>query len=309
MMKFGIHNPSFNFPNRKVYIFDDLKEKAHWAETHGFVWFDIMDHMIQIAPGVGAADDPFMEGWTTLAALAAITEKMRLGTMVTSVSYRNPALLAKMGATVDNISHGRLTLSIGAGWYEDEYHQYGWDFLPASTRIHQMEEAVQVIKAMWTQPRANFSGRYFQVRDAILEPKPIQKPHPPILIGGSGEQLTLRVVARHADACNLFGNPQEVAQKLDVLRRHCDTEKRDFNEIERTCLSTFLLARDDATLKEKSERLGVPGTSRGFALTTAQAVDLLTEYDKAGIQMIVCSIHKNDEETQELLAELIPHFG
>ncbi len=100
-----------------------------------------------------------------------------------------------------------------------------------------------------------------------------------------------------------------MAQKLDVLRRHCGTEKRDFNEIERTCLSTFLLARDEAALKEKSERLGVPGTSRGFALTTAQAVDLLTEYDKAGIQMIVCSIHKNDEETQELLAELIPHFG
>jgi len=137
----------------------------------------------------------------------------------------------------------------------------------------------------------------------------VQKPHPPILIGGSGEQLTLRVVARHADACNLFGSPQEVAQKLDVLRRHCDTEKRDFNEIERTCLPTFLLARDEATLKAKTDRLGMPGTSRGFALTTAQAVDLLAEYEKVGIQLLVCSIHKNDEETQELLAELIPHFA
>jgi len=249
VMQFGIHNPSFIFPNGEAHLFDDLSRKARWAEAHGFVWFDLMDHMIQIAPGVGEADDPFMEGWTTLAALAAVTQKIRLGTMVTSVSYRNPALLAKMAATVDVISRGRLTLSIGAGWYDAEYHQYGWDFPSAAVRIHQLEEAVQLIKAMWTQPRASFSGRYFHIQDAILEPKPLQKPHPPILIGGSGEQLTLRVVARHADACNLFGNPQEVAQKLEVLRRHCDHEGRDYDEIERTCLPTFLLARDETALK------------------------------------------------------------
>jgi len=307
-MQFGIHNPSFIFQNSKSSIFDQLKQKIQWAEDHGFVWFDLMDHMIQIAPGVGDADDPFMESWTTLAALAAVTNKIRLGTMVTSVSYRNPALLAKMAATVDVISNGRLTLSIGAGWYEDEYNQYGWDFPPAATRIHQMEEAVQLIKAMWTQPRANFSGRYYHVKDAILEPKPVQKPHPPILIGGSGEQLTLRVVARHADACNLFGNPQEVIHKLEVLRRHCENEKRDFNEIERTCLPTFLLARNETALKAKIEHIGAPGTSRGFALTTAQAADVLAEYARAGIQLSVCSIYKNDQETLELLAEMIPQF-
>ena len=308
-MKFGIHNPSFIFPQGSPYIFEDLKQKAQWAEAHGFVWFDIMDHMIQIAPGVGQADDPFMEGWTTLAALAAVTEKIRLGTMVTSVSYRNPALLAKMSATVDIISRGRLTLGIGAGWYDTEYEEYGWDFLPGVTRLHQLEEAVQLITAMWTQPRANFSGRYFHIKDAILEPKPLQKPHPPILIGGSGEKLTLRIVARYADACNLFGNTQEIAHKLDVLRRHCDNEKRDFDEIERTCLPTFLLARDEAALKAKVERFGVPGTSRGFALTTTQAVDLLGEYADLGIQLMVCSIHKNDHETMELLAEMIPQFA
>lgn len=308
-MQFGIHNPSFLFQDSEGSIFDQLKHKVQWVEDHGFVLFDLMDHMIQIAPGVGDADDPFMESWTTLAALAAVTKKIRLGTMVTSVSYRNPALLAKMAATVDVISNGRLTLSIGAGWYEDEYNQYGWDFPPAATRIHQMEEAVQLIKAMWTQPRANFSGRYFQVKDAILEPKPVQKPHPPILIGGSGEQLTLRVVARHADACNLFGNPQEVIHKLEVLRRHCENEKRDFNEIERTCLPTFLLARNEAALKAKIERIGAPGTSRGFALATVQAADVLAEYARAGIQLSVCSIYKNDQETLELLAELIPQFA
>jgi alkanesulfonate monooxygenase SsuD/methylene tetrahydromethanopterin reductase-like flavin-dependent oxidoreductase (luciferase family) len=172
-----------------------------------------------------------------------------------------------------------------------------------------MEEAVHVIKGRRTQPRANFSGRYFKIQDAILEPKPLQKPHPPILIGGSGEQLTLRAVARHADACNLFGNPQEMARKLDVLRRHCDNEKRDFDEIERTCLPTFLLARDEASLKAKTERMGAPGTSRGFALTTAQAADLLAEYANVGVQLSICSIYKNDEETLELLAELIPQFA
>ena len=308
-MQFGIHNPSFLFPSEEQSIFDALKRKVQWAEAHGFVWFDVMDHMIQIAPGVGRADDPFMESWTTLSALAAVTEKIRLGTMVTSVSYRNPALLAKMAATVDIISHGRLTLSIGAGWYETEYQQYNWEFPNPATRIHQMEEAVQVIKAMWTQPRANFHGKYFQIQDAILEPKPVQKPHPPVLIGGSGEKLTLRAVARHADACNLFGNPQEIQQKLDVLRRHCQNEGREFEEIERTCLPTFLLSRDEASLKAKMERLGAPGTSRGFALTASQATDLLTEYANVGIQLCICSIFKNDFETLELLAELIPQFA
>lgn len=305
-MQFGIHNPSFIFGNGDAAIFDDLKQKVQWAEAHGFVWFDIMDHMIQIAPGVGEADDSFLESWTTLGALAAVTQTIRLAPMVTSVSYRNPALLAKMAATVDIISHGRLTLSIGAGWYEEEYRQYGWDFPPAATRIHQMEEAVQLIQAMWTQPRANFNGRYFRIQDAILEPKPLQKPHPPILIGGSGEKLTLRAVARYADACNLFGNPQEVAHKLEVLRQHCDTEKRDFDEIEKTCLPTLFLARDETSLKAKIDRLGSPGTSRGFALTLHQAADLFAEYEKVGIQLCVCSIYKNDAETLELLASLIP---
>lgn len=308
-MQFGIHNPSWIFPGGKEHIFDEVARKAQWAEDHGFVWFDVMDHMIQIAPGVGQATDPFMESWTTLAALAAVTRKIRLSTLVTSVSYRNPALLAKMAATVDIISHGRLTLGIGAGWYEDEYAQYGWDYPANVVRIRQLEEAVQLIEAMWTQPRATFHGQFFHIENAILEPKPIQTPHPPILIGGSGEKLTLRVVAKHADACNLFGDPDEVRHKLDVLRRHCEAVGRDFNEIERSCLPTFLLARDEAALKAKTDRMGMPGTSRGFALTQNGARDVLGRYAEAGIQLCVCSIYQNDPETLELLAELIPEFA
>ena len=196
--KFGIHNPSWLYGNNPHEMFEDIKAKAQWAEQHGFAWFSVMDHMIQIQ-GVGAPEEPFMEGWTVLSALAAVTTKIRLATLVSSVAYRNPALLAKMAAGVDIISRGRLTFGIGAGWYVDEYKQYNWVFpeKPA-IRIGQLEEAIRLVKTMWTEPRATFHGKYFTVDNAILEPKPVQKPHPPILIGGSGEQLTLRASVMRA---------------------------------------------------------------------------------------------------------------
>ena len=194
-MKFGIHNPSWVYGLDPAEAFEAVKAKAQWAEDHGFVWFSVMDHLIQIG-GVGAPDEPFMEGWTVLAALAAVTSRIQLATLATSVGYRNPAHLAKI-ATVDLISRGRLTLGIGAGYLETEYRQYGWEF-PArpAVRIRQMEEVVRLILAMWTEKRTTFHGRYFHVEDAILEPKPVQRPRPPVMIAGGGEQLTLRAVAR-----------------------------------------------------------------------------------------------------------------
>ena len=202
-MKFGLHNSSWLDNPDPEEAFDTLKAKALWAEDHGFVWFSVMDHMIQI-PRVGAPEEPVLESWTVLSALAAVTSRIRLATLCTAVGYRNPAHLAKIAATVDLISHGRLTLGIGAGFFEDEYRQYGWEFpSKPATRIRQLEEAVQLILQMWTEPRTTFHGRYFHIEDAILEPKPIQKPRPPVLIAGGGEQMTLRLVARLADACNL----------------------------------------------------------------------------------------------------------
>ena len=178
-MKFGIHNPSWLFGPDPYEMFEAVKRKAQWAEAHGFAWFSVMDHLIQI-PGVGAPDEPFMEGWTVLAALAAVTSKIRLATLVSSVAYRNPALLAKMAAGVDVVSRGRLTFGIGAGWYDTEYKQYGWEFPPRpALRIRQMEEAIRLIKMMWQENRATFHGEHFHVEEAILEPKPVQKPHPP----------------------------------------------------------------------------------------------------------------------------------
>lgn len=308
-MKFGIHNPSWLFGNNPHDAFEGVKEKAQWAEQHGFAWFSVMDHLIQI-PGVGAPEEPFMEGWTVLSALAAVTNKIRLATLVSSVAYRNPAYLAKMAATVDVISRGRLTFGIGAGWFMDEYKQYNWEFpeKPA-TRIAQMEEAIHLIKTMWSEPRTTYHGKYFRVENAILEPKPVQKPHPPIMIGGGGEQLTLRAVARVGNACNIFGGPEIAKQKFDVLHRHCDKVGRDYTEIEKTNLTSFLIAPNETTLQAKKERLGVAGGFRGNALTPAQTVDLIGKYQEAGVQMVIFSAYKNDRETLELFAsDVMPKF-
>ena len=309
-MRFGIHNPSWQFGPDARDIFTGVTRKAQWAEAHGFAWFSVMDHLIQI-PGVGAEDEPFMEGWTVLSALAAVTSRIRLATLVSSVAYRNPAHLAKIAAGVDLVSRGRLTLGIGAGWHEPEYRQYGWEFPPRPAgRIRMMEEAVRLIRTMWQEKRATFHGEYFHVRDAILEPKPVQEPHPPILIGGGGEQLTLRAVARVGNACNVFGDPDTVARKLDVLRRHCEREGRTYDEIERTSLTSVLLARDELALKAKRERLNAPDPFRGFAVTVPQAVELVGRYRDVGVQLFITGIYKNDPETLELLAtEVMPHFA
>ncbi len=309
-MEFGIHNPSWLYSSDKYEAFEQLARKAQFCEEHGIAWFSVMDHLIQI-PGVGAPDEPFLEGWTVLAALAAVTKRIRLATLVSSVAYRNPALLAKMAATVDIISRGRLTFGIGAGWYHQEYQQYGYVFpdKPA-IRIRQMEEAVRLVKAMWQDERASFQGKYFSVQEAILEPKPVQKPHPPVMIGGGGEQLTLRALARIGDACNLFGDPATVQHKLDVLRRHCEAEGRNFDEIERTCLTSLIVARDEASLDKKRQALAVPQPFRGHAVTVSQAVDLVGRYRDVGVQMFITSIYRNDRESLELLAgEVVPQFA
>lgn len=309
-MKFGIHNPSWVFGSGPDEIFERVKDKAQRAEAQGFAWFSVMDHLIQI-PGVGEADEPFMEGWTILSALAAATSRIRLATLVSSVAYRNPAHLAKIAAGVDVISRGRLTLGIGAGWYEAEYRQYGWEFPPRpAVRIGQMEEAVRLITALWREKRATFHGRYFHAEDAILEPKPVQKPHPPIMIGGGGEQLTLRAVARVGNACNIFGDPDTVRRKFEVLGRHCEAVGRNYDEIERTSLTGLLLARDEAALRAKRERLRAPDPFRGFAVTVPQAVDLAGRYRDVGVQLMIASVYRNDAETQELLAtEVVPRLA
>jgi F420-dependent oxidoreductase-like protein len=310
-MKFGIHNASWLDSADPAETFNAAKAKAQWAEDHGFVWFSVMDHMIQI-PRIGAPDESVLEGWTVLAGLAAVTRQIRLATLATAVGYRNPAHLAKIAASVDLISRGRLTLGIGAGFFEEEYRQYGWEFPPQSaTRIRQMEEAVQLILKMWTEPRTTFHGRYFHVEGAILEPKPAQKPRPPVMIAGGGEQMTLRAVARLADACNLVGGDvAEVRHKLAVLRKHCAAVARDDEAIEKTHVQSWLLARDAGAVAAKRERLPARGPVPGFVGTVSEAVDLIGQYQDAGVELLIHSDRWNDAETRELFAsDVIPHFA
>ena len=312
-MKFGLHNSSWLDTSDPADAFEAVKAKAQWAEHHGFAWFSVLDHMIQI-PRVGAPDEPVLEGWTVLAALAAVTSRVRLATLCTAVGYRNPAHLAKIAATVDLISRGRLTLGIGAGFYEDEYRQYGWDFPPIpGTRIRQMEEAVHLILKLWTEKRTTFHGRYFHAEDAILEPKPAQQPHPPVLIAGGGEQLTLRAVAHLADACNFVGtDAAETRHKLAVLRRHCDAADRDFGTIEKTHVQAWLVARNDAAAAVKRAehaRSTAREPSPGFVGTVSEAVDLIGQYQDAGIGLLING-DRNDDESRELFtAEVMPHFA
>lgn len=310
-MNFGIHHSSWLDNPDPAEAFEAARAKAQWAENHGFVWFSVMDHMIQI-PGVGEPYEPILEGWVVLAGLAAVTSRIRLATLCTAVGYRNPAHLAKIAASVDLISRGRLTLGVGAGFFEDEYRQYGWEFPPRpATRIRQMEEAIKLIRKLWTEERTTFHGQYFHVEDAILEPKPVQKPHPPVLIAGGGEQMTLRAVARLADACNLVrGDIAAARNKLAVLRRHCEAVGRDYDTIEKTHVQGWLLARDDAAVAAKRELLAARGPLPSFVGTVSEAIELIGQYRDAGIDLLIYSDPQHDVETRELfVSDIMPHFA
>src|SRR5215218_3406016 len=222
-MQFGLQHPNFNFDydgRDASQIIDSLKKLATKAENLSFDSFWVMDHFHQISV-VGKQDEPMLEGWTTLSVLAGITSKIKLGTLVTGVIYRHPSVLAKMAATLDILSKGRLFMGIGASYFEGESSAYGitstGSFPSNQERLLRLEEAIQIIRKMWTEePTASFNGKYYQIHNAYCNPKPIQKPSPPILVGGSGERKTLKIVAKYADACNLFGSAETLKRKLDV---------------------------------------------------------------------------------------------
>lgn len=258
-MKFGIQHPNFSFDGEGTEIAESLRRLVTQAESSGFDSFWVMDHFHQIE-NVGEPKEPMLESWTTLSTIAGFTSRIKLGTMVTGIVYRYPSVLAKIGATLDVLSRGRLFMGIGAAWNEEEAAAYGIPFPSTSERFQRLEEAVQIIRKMWTEQPASFAGKFYQVRDAHCNPQPIQKPHPPILIGGSGERKTLRIVAQYGDACNLFGSSETVKKKLAVLREHCRDVGRDCNSILKTKLGTVTIDKDrDAARKRVEERFkGAP---------------------------------------------------
>ena len=222
----------------------------------GFDSFWLMDHFIQL-PMVGAADEPFLEGWVGLSALAAVTSKIRLGTLVTGVIYREPAFLIKQVAGLDVLSGGRAYFGIGAAWYEEEAEGMGFPFPPVATRFEMLEETLQIAHQMFKDDRSPYTGKHYQLKKPILSPQPITKPYPPIMIGGMGEKKTLKFVAQYADATNLFlrAGMDTLKHKLDVLKGHCQAFDRDYAEIEKTVLGTVEI-KDDGSVQELIDLAG-----------------------------------------------------
>ena len=235
-MKLGLHYWNYSTPSDPTKIAATLAETAQIAEQAGVSSFTVMDHYFQMEQA-GSAGEPMLEGYTTLGYVAGKTDRMTLGLLVTGVMYRYPGLLAKIVTTLDVLSGGRAGLGIGASWYEREQLGLGVPVVPVAERFERLEETLRICLQMWSDDNGPFQGRHYQLAETLCVPAPIRRPRPPILIGGGGERRTLLLVARYADACNLFGtSPDDVARKLDVLRSHCDAEGRDYDSIEKTVL-------------------------------------------------------------------------
>jgi F420-dependent oxidoreductase-like protein len=235
-MELGIHYANFTHPGGPEAIGPRLAATARAAEDGGCSTFTLMDHWFQMEH-LATAQDPMLEGYTSMGFLAGQTRTMKLSLLVTGVTYRHPGLLAKIVTTLDVLSGGRAQLGIGAAWYEREHLGLGVPFPPVSERFERLEEALQICQQMWSDDDGPYEGKHYQLAETICSPRPIQQPSPKILVGGSGERKTLKLVARYADACNLFApDPATVAHKLDVLARHCDAEGRDPATIATTIL-------------------------------------------------------------------------
>ena len=236
-MKLGLHYWNYSTPADPAAIAPTLAETAKVVDQAGFSTFTVMDHYFQMDHS-GSAAEPMLEAYTTLGHVAALTERVTLGVLVTGVMYRHPGLLAKIVTTLDVLSGGRGRLGIGASWYEREQLGLGVPVVPVAERFERLEETLQICLQMWSDNNGPFNGRHYQLAETLCVPQPLSRPHPPIQVGGGGEKKTLRLVARYGDACNVFGSsPADVGRKLEVLRAHCDAEGRDYDQITKTVLA------------------------------------------------------------------------
>jgi F420-dependent oxidoreductase-like protein len=237
-VKIGLHVTSFTWPGEPESIAGTFAEIAHAADEGGFYSMSVMDHFFQMEMA-GLAEEPMLEAYSALNYLAGITERVRLAALVTGVVYRHPGLLIKAVTTLDVLSRGRAELGIGAAWYEREAKGLGAPFPPLKERFERLDETLQIAHQMWNDDPKPFHGKHYQLEEPINHPRPVSRPHPPIMIGGMGEKKTLRLVAQHADATNLFafGPAEEISRKLMILRQHCERAGRDYDSIERTALT------------------------------------------------------------------------
>lgn len=310
MAHIGFQIPGFTYPVPDEALFDTVAGIAGAAETAGFdsVW--VMDHLEQL-PMLGGVDHPILEGYTTLAALAGRTSRVQLGTLVTGVTYRNPALLAKMVTSLDVISGGRAILGIGAAWFEAEHDAYGYGaLLPAGERLDRLDEAVQICRLMFAQDKPSFEGKHYRIDEARNLPKPLSAGGPPIMIGGGGEKRTLRLVAQYADMCNVsMTTPAMVRHKVDVLEKHCGEVGRDPGEIVKTALATVVTGATAESARARKEAL-----LAAFQMTEEQAsefaiigsptevTDKVGALAEAGLDGMIVNLGREDAADLESVA-------
>jgi F420-dependent oxidoreductase-like protein len=283
---FGYHMPNFSFPEvAPEHLFDHVAKLACAAEDAGFDLVTVMDHFYQIR-GVGPETAPMLEAYTTLGALAARTSRVKLGTLVTGVTYRNPALLTKQVTTLDAISSGRAIMGIGAAWNEDEHRGYGIPFPPVRERMDRLGEALQIARLMFSEERPSFEGRFYRIDRALNSPRPIQPGGPPILIGGTGEKRTLRMVAKYADMSHWFASSlDDLARKTEILEGYCAEIGRDPSQIVKTLGAPVMLAESEREAAELAQRLPPEVLDRiGRPATAEQAAERLRPYVDAGFR-------------------------
>jgi F420-dependent oxidoreductase-like protein len=294
--------------------FDALARHWQAAERLGYdsVWLD--DHFYGV---VTPPWDDALECWTLMAALARETSTLRFGTLVACNGYRPPALVAKMAASVDHISHGRLEFGLGAGWYEHEFTAYGYDFPSVGTRLRQLDEALHICRLMWTREKATYTGKHYRVQDAWCNPKPVQKPYPPIMIGGGGEKVLLRIAATHADRWNFGGSVADFRQKLPVLAAHCQAIGRDPASIEKSWFGNVVIEPDEERLQRRLAKRAARSGAAADQLdqqmivgTPARVIARINEYVALGVTHFIAMFGRVDrlESTELFGREVVPAF-
>jgi len=314
MTKFGLQIPNFTFadvPDREM--FEHVADLAVAGEQAGFdsVW--VMDHFWQLPP-LGGPTQPMLEGYTLLGGLAARTRRVKLGTLVTGVTYRNPALLAKMVTTLDIVSSGRAMLGLGAAWYEEEHDALGFDFPPAGERLDRLEEALQICRAMFTEEAPSFAGKHYRIEKALNIPRPVQPNGPRIMVGGSGEKRTLRLVAQYADMCNIHGSPDTIRHLLEVLHRHCADVGRDPGEITTTRLGSLFLTSSAEEAEQTSgflrDAAGADFEERFTVGDPGAVIDQVDALVDAGLDELIFNLPFADPATVRRAGELlVARFG
>jgi alkanesulfonate monooxygenase len=286
-MKLGLHVPDFTYPDGPPNLGRNLARIASAAEEAGFAKLSVMDHLFQIGT-IGPPEHEMLEAYTTLGFLAANTSRIELLAWVTAVTYREPGLLAKMVTTLDVLSEGRAWLGIGAGWNEEEARGLGLPFPPIAERFERLEEALQIQLQMWSDSDGPYDGKHYHLERTLNSPQSLRRPHPPILIGGSGEKKTLRLVAQYAQACNLFAGPiPELEHKLDVLRGHCEAVGRDYDDIQKTVMSPLQPGPNGEHVDEVLEHLrGLADLGFEHVHTRLPDVSAISPIELVGEQII-----------------------